>query len=128
MQDHTSVSGAIQIKPSGSAGYREILRFVWSRIGQEKIIQVASSLTFSTVLAIVPLLAVVLSLFTAFPLFKEYSDALQDFMINSLMPPAISDNIMKYLNEFANDAVDRDRWWFSGSDCDGADHVSRVGA
>ena len=105
MQDHTSVSGSIQIKPSGSAGYHDILRFVWSRIGQEKIIQVASSLTFSTVLAIVPLLAVVLSLFTAFPLFKEYSDALQDFMINSLMPPAISDNIMKYLNEFASQAT-----------------------
>lgn len=104
MPDHTSESESIQIKPSGSAGYLDILRFVWSRLGQEKIIQVASSLTFSTVLAIVPLLAVVLSLFTAFPLFKEYSDALQDFMINSLMPPAISDNIMKYLNEFASQA------------------------
>jgi membrane protein len=78
-----------------------ILRFAWARIEQEKIIQLASSLTFNTVLAIVPLLAVVLSLFTAFPLFKEFSDALQAFMATSLMPPAISDIIMKYLNEFA---------------------------
>ncbi len=104
MQDDTAQTIPIQAKPSGAPGYLSILRFIWARLGQEKIIQLASSLTFSTVLAIVPLLAVVLSLFTAFPLFKEYSDALQDFMINSLMPPAISDNIMKYLNEFASQA------------------------
>ncbi len=104
MQDHKAESLPIATKPSNTAGYLDILAFIWARLGQEKIIQLASSLTFSTVLAIVPLLAVVLSLFTAFPLFKEYSDALQDFMINSLMPPAISDNIMKYLNEFATQA------------------------
>jgi membrane protein len=104
MQDHKAEAALTAAKPSDSAGYLDILAFIWSRFGQEKIIQLASSLTFSTVLAIVPLLAVVLSLFTAFPLFKEYSDALQDFMINSLMPPAISDNIMKYLNEFATQA------------------------
>ncbi len=104
MQDHTAESVLNRTKHLDMAGYIDILRFIWGRLGQEKIIQLASSLTFSTVLAIVPLLAVVLSLFTAFPLFKEYSDALQDFMINSLMPPAVSDNIMKYLNEFANQA------------------------
>lgn len=104
MQDHKAEVAETAAKPSDKAGYLDILAFIWSRFGQEKIIQLASSLTFSTVLAIVPLLAVVLSLFTAFPLFKEYSDALQDFMINSLMPPAISDNIMKYLNEFATQA------------------------
>jgi len=104
MQDHKATITHKDANPSETAGYLGIFRFIWSRLGQEKIVQLASSLTFTTVLAIVPLLAVVLSLFTAFPLFKEYSDALQDFMINSLMPPAISDNIMKYLNEFANQA------------------------
>ena len=104
MQDHKAGFRPDEAKPFVTAGYLGILRFIWARLGQEKIIQLASSLTFSTVLAIVPLLAVVLSLFTAFPLFKEYSDALQDFMINSLMPPSISNNIMKYLNEFAGQA------------------------
>jgi membrane protein len=104
MQDHKAGSLPDETKPFTAAGYLDILHFIWVRLGQEKIIQLASSLAFSTVLAIVPLLAVVLSLFTAFPLFKEYSDALQDFLINSLMPPAVSDNIMKYLNEFAGQA------------------------
>lgn len=82
----------------------DILRFTAARVDQEKLIQLASSLTFTTVLAIVPLLAVVLSLFTAFPLFNEFSDALQTFMVQNLMPASISDNVMHYLNEFAAQA------------------------
>ena len=70
----------------------------------KKLLQVASSLTFTTVLAIVPMLAVVLSLFTAFPVFQEFRVALEDFLANSLMPPSVSDNIMEYLNQFARQA------------------------
>ena len=71
---------------------------------REKLLQVASSLTFTTVLAIVPMLAVVLSLFTALPVFQEFRVALEDFLANSLMPPSVSDNIMEYLNQFARQA------------------------
>ena len=42
------------------------------RRAQEKS-QVAASLTYTTVLSLVPLLAVVLALFTAFPLFADSS-------------------------------------------------------
>ena len=81
-----------------------VLRFSAERAGEEKLLQVASSLTFTTVLAIVPMLAVVLSLFTAFPVFQEFRVALEDFLANSLMPPSVSDNIMDYLNQFARQA------------------------
>ncbi len=80
------------------------MRFSAERAGEEKLLQVASSLTFTTVLAIVPMLAVVLSLFTAFPVFQEFRVALEDFLTNSLMPPSVSDNIMDYLNQFARQA------------------------
>ena len=46
----------------------------------------------------------VLSLFTAFPVFQEFRVALEDFLTNSLMPPSVSDNIMEYLNQFARQA------------------------
>jgi membrane protein len=52
-------------------------------------------------LGIVPLLAVVLALFTAFPLFADFRVALENFLTTSLMPPAVSDNVMLYLNQFA---------------------------
>lgn len=81
------------------------LRFAAHRADEERLLQVASSLTFTTVLAIVPMLAVVLSLFTAFPVFQDFRVALEDFLANNLMPPAVSDNIMNYLNQFARQAT-----------------------
>jgi len=51
------------------------------------------------------MLAVVLSLFTAFPVFQDFRIALDDFLAHSLMPPAVSDNIMDYLNQFALQAT-----------------------
>jgi membrane protein len=46
----------------------------------------------------------VLSLFTSFPLFQEFSDALQTFLIKNLLPADISDTIMQHLHEFATQA------------------------
>lgn len=79
----------------------KVLRYAAQRAGEKKLTQVASSLTFTTVLAIVPILAVVLSLFTAFPLFSDFKVALEGFLSSSLMPPTVSDTVMNYLNQFA---------------------------
>lgn len=79
----------------------KVVRFVLRRAGDKKLTQVASSLTFTTVLSIVPMLAVVLALFTAFPLFGEFRVALEEFLTTNLMPPAVSENVMLYLNQFA---------------------------
>lgn len=80
---------------------RKIASFALQRAGEKKLTQVAASLTFTTVLSIVPLLAVVLALFTAFPLFADFRIALESFLTTSLMPPSVSDNVMLYLNQFA---------------------------
>jgi membrane protein len=78
----------------------QILALVIERLSQAKTTQLAASLTFTTVLSLVPLLAVILSVLTAFPLFKDFSIALQAYLTNNLMPPMISDGIMSYLNAF----------------------------
>lgn len=82
----------------------KIARFTLRHAAEKNLTQVASSLTFTTVLGVVPLLAVVLSLFTAFPLFHEFRIALENFLTSNLMPPAVSENVMGYLNEFASKA------------------------
>jgi membrane protein len=82
-----------------------VFKFAARRTDEENLLQVASSLTFTTVLGLVPMLAVVLSLFTAFPVFQDFRLALNDFLAHSLMPPAVSDNIMEYLNQFALQAT-----------------------
>ncbi len=84
--------------------WREVILSSAKRLSQVDAFDLAGSLTFTTVLAIVPLLAVALALFTAFPQFHDFSDALQAFLTNSLMPPVISENVMSYLNDFAKQA------------------------
>lgn len=84
--------------------FRNAFLYAFSRLSRDKLTQVASSLTFTTVLAVVPLLAVVLSLFTAFPLFIDFKVSLEEFLTNNLMPPSMSENIMGYLNTFAQQA------------------------
>ena len=91
-------------KQSGAVNALRILRFAARLVSENRLTQIASSLTFTTVLAIVPLLAVVLALFTAFPLFGEFRLALENFMTANLMPSTISENVMAYLNQFAAQA------------------------
>jgi len=102
--DTTSPSRDPDAERSRWANAGKVLMFSAQRAGQNKLTQVASSLTFTTVLAIVPLLAVVLSLFTAFPLFAEFKVALEDFLTKNLMPAEVSETVMNYLNQFAAQA------------------------
>jgi membrane protein len=82
----------------------QLFGFAAARASEERIGQVAASLTFTTVLSLVPLFAVVLALFTAFPLFEEFRTALEQYLVTSLMPVAIAESIMGYLNQFASAA------------------------
>ncbi|MEP6608853.1 MAG: YihY family inner membrane protein [Burkholderiaceae bacterium] len=74
--------------------------FARRRAHDVKMAQVAGSLTFTTMLAIVPLFAVALALFTAFPLFVEFRGAVENAVLKAL-PGQISDTVLRYINEFA---------------------------
>ena len=64
----------------------------------------ASSLTFTTSIALVPFFTVALAIFTAFPMFSELQGALQAWLVNSLIPDNISRQVLGYLTQFANQA------------------------
>lgn len=66
--------------------------------------QVAGSLTFTTLLSIVPLFAVALALFTAFPLFVQFRSELENLLLK-LLPGQISATVLRYVNEFAAQAT-----------------------
>ncbi|MEC5215586.1 membrane protein [Actimicrobium sp. GrIS 1.19] len=80
---------------------RDLFRFASRRLDEEHLPQVAGSLTFTTVLALVPLLTIALAIFTAFPLFNTFRTALEAYFIQNLMPKAIANTILGYLNQFA---------------------------
>lgn len=82
---------------------REVLSFAKARSRDVRMGQVAGSLTFTTMLSVVPLFAVALSLFTAFPLFAHFRDELETFMLKAL-PGQISETVLRYVNEFAAQA------------------------
>ncbi len=84
---------------------RDVLAFAAQRARDVRLAQVAGSLTFTTVLSLVPLLAVALAVFSAFPLFDEYRIALEKMLLRELLPPQISATILRYLNDFAAKAA-----------------------
>ncbi|WP_036594266.1 YihY family inner membrane protein [Ottowia thiooxydans] len=77
---------------------------LWQRFQQDRLGLTASSLTFTSTLALVPFFAIVLSVFTAFPLFAELKAALEQWLIESLIPASIASNVMDYLTQFAGKA------------------------
>ncbi len=81
------------------------LRFIGRRLAQERITQAAASLTFTTVISLVPLLAVMLALFTAFPAFDDMRERLQVWFAQALLPPNIAETVFGYLNQFAEKAA-----------------------
>ncbi|RDU95607.1 YihY family inner membrane protein [Trinickia dinghuensis] len=83
---------------------KRLARFAAKRSGEDRIAQVAGSLTFTTMLAIVPLATVAFALFTAFPIFAQFQVSLQTFLAQHLMPDQINSQIFKYLNLFASKA------------------------
>ena len=64
----------------------------------------ASSLTFTTMIALVPLFTVVLAVFTAFPMFSKMQGVLQQWLVESLIPDNIARNVLGYLTQFASKA------------------------
>ncbi|MDP9896342.1 membrane protein [Variovorax boronicumulans] len=81
-----------------------LIRLTIDRARKERLPQVAGSLAFTTLLSIVPLLAVSLALFTRFPVFARFKGALEEFLLSRLLPADIARTVLKYLNQFAANA------------------------
>ncbi len=84
----------------------QLRRFAWRRLNEEQLDQVAGSLTFTSVLALVPMLAIGFAIFTTFPLFHTLRAALEAYFIQNLMPKSISNTILGYVTGFASKATD----------------------
>lgn len=91
--------------PAQTVNRLTLLKHIGTELAQRNLTQTASSLTFTSILAMVPLLTVVLSIFTAFPIFQDFQISLEEFLTSKLMPDAVSDNVMTHLNQFASKAA-----------------------
>lgn len=68
-------------------------------------LQLAAMLTYTTLLAIVPLFAVALTVFTAFPAFEGFIRGMNDFYTSTMLPESVSKVIAGYIDQFTHQAA-----------------------
>ncbi len=81
------------------------LRFIVARFRQERCTQMASSLTFTTLLSLVPLLTIMLTLFSAFPQFADFSANAKNMLLSNMLPETGGRIITNYIQQFADNAA-----------------------
>ncbi|MDM0050784.1 YihY family inner membrane protein [Variovorax sp. J22R115] len=92
--------------------WRDLSHFPWGntaavlgeRFREDRLGLTASSLTFTTTIAMVPFFTVAAALFTVFPIFSKMQGRLQRWLIESLIPDNIARQVLGYLNQFASKA------------------------
>ena len=82
----------------------DTLRTLRLRFREDHLGLTASSLTFTTLISLVPLVTVMLALFTAFPMFSRFQGALQQYFLQALVPDNIAKPVLMALTQFAGKA------------------------
>lgn len=102
----------MKFPPSLEALLVDLSHFPWrdtaitlrQRFREDRMGLTASSLTFTTSIALVPFFTVALAVFTAFPMFSKLQDALQAWLVKSLIPDNIARQVLGYLTQFSGQA------------------------
>ncbi len=87
---------------SVSAHVREFgpfLRYVWDRFIAGRCWRMAAGLSYTSLLAIVPLSAIAFSMLAAFPVFEGVKEQFQDILFQNLLPQS-ADAMQEYFNTF----------------------------
>jgi membrane protein len=82
----------------------DTLRTLRARFREDRLGLTASSLTFTTIISLVPLITVMLAVFSAFPMFATFQDALQKYFLQALVPENIARQVLRELTRFAAQA------------------------
>ena len=82
----------------------DFLRLLLSRFMSNDSLQNAAAMTYTTLLSLVPLIAVSIAVFSVFPIADKISLAVQDFVFENFVP-ASSDVLQSYLDEFSGKAA-----------------------
>ncbi len=77
------------------------LVYVYERGVRDQFLRVAASLSYTSLLALVPLLAIAVATFSAFPAFADVRGQLQEFISTSLLPDA-GQSVHVYLQRFVS--------------------------
>ena len=82
----------------------DLVRLIGQRFVEDRCAQIASSLTFTTLLALVPIITVALTIVSAFPVFESWIGHLQRFLLHNVVPESVS-AITTYAAEFSENTT-----------------------
>jgi len=82
----------------------DTLRTLRRRFSEDRLGLTAGSLTFTTLIALVPLGTVMLAVFSAFPMFSGFEGALDKFFLQNLVPDNIAKPVLRALTQFTGKA------------------------
>lgn len=85
--------------------FLNFMRFIVMRFNQERCLQIAASLTFTTLLSLVPLITIALTMFSAFPVFENFSLEIKTYLLKNLMPEMAGKVITEYMQQFTESAM-----------------------
>ncbi len=86
-----------------------LTRLVRQRFSDDRCTRAAGALAFTTVFALVPLLAVAFAMLSVFPVFERWMDTVQTFIYSNFVPAA-GEAVAKYLREFSTKAAQLTIW------------------
>ena len=81
------------------------VRFIMKRFNEDRCIQIAASLTYTSLLSLVPLVTIMLTVIAAFPVFTDLSTQLKIFILTNLVPDAAGKVITVYMPQFSENAA-----------------------
>ncbi len=88
-------------RPGAGERWRETLRTLRERFSDDRLGLTAGSLTFTTLISLVPLVTVMLAVFSAFPMFGQLQESLNRFLVQSVVPEAIARPVLNAVTQFA---------------------------
>lgn len=80
-------------------GIKAFLIYVWDRFTQDRGWRMAAGLSYTSLLAIVPLSAIAFSMLAAFPVFEGVKERFQSILFQNLLPQS-ADAMQEYFNTF----------------------------
>lgn len=83
----------------------DFLRFISRRFREDQCLQVAGSLTFTTLLSLVPLFTIALTVASAFPVFADISTRFKIMLLSNLVPDFAGKIITVYMRQFSDNAA-----------------------
>ena len=78
---------------------KRLAAHVWKHFREDRCFEEAASLGYTSLLSMVPLLAVIFGIVSIFPVFNEWSNRLQEFIFDNFLPDT-GQQIVPYINSF----------------------------